>query len=252
MKIGKWVINHRHSVAIGVIIFIMFAIITVSFFTAKTYMQAENSEPMQNIEHDRGEFGENITVHDSVHGEIIIRPSSNNEERSGESAILVNPMKITSDPETIWEDNYAYAGNFTLTEEVRMKNDAIGALSIPAIKLSANVYESPDEMEDMRKGIAHFPSTSAFEGNVGLSAHNINLDGNDGLFKNLFMLKKGDIISYKTALGKKTYSVNSVTTISENDWSPLSYADDNRLTLITCISGQKDKRLCVQALETVQ
>lgn len=252
MKIGKWIINHRHSVVIGAIIFIVFTIITISFISARTYMHAERLESMQNIEHDRGEFGENVTVHDSTYGEIIIRPLPDNKECPDEAAISVNPMKITSDPETIWENSYAYSGNFTLAEEACMKNDVIGVLSIPAIKLSANVYEGPDTMEDMRKGIAHFPSTSAFEGNVGLSSHNINLDGSDGLFKNLFMLKRGDTITYKTTLGKKIYSVSSVTTISENDWSPLSYADDNRLTLITCISAQIDKRLCVQALETVQ
>ena len=122
-------------------------------------------------------------------------------------------------------------------------------LTIPKLDLSVNVYQSPDNMEAMTKGVAHFPSASAWDGNVSLSAHNQNFDGSDGYFKYLHTLEKGDSITYKTALGERVYTVASICTIAASDWSPLYYTDDNRLTLITCISGQPDKRLCVQALE---
>lgn len=249
MRIKLFCKQHRNMIIAGFAGFILLAAIIILSFLTTMKNPAAGIADLNEISHDRGEFGADITVHDSAGGEILIHPLSNKEKTENEAAPLLNPMKTISDPETIWEDSYAYAGNFTLAEEARMKNDAIGVLSIPAIYLSANVYESTDAMEDMSKGIAHFPSTSAFEGNVGLSAHNVNLDGSNGLFKNLYLLNKGDTITYKTALGTKTYIVSSLSAIDENDWSSLSYADDNRLTLITCISGQKDKRLCVQAFE---
>ena len=39
--------------------------------------------------------------------------------------------------------------------------------------------------------------------------------------------------------------------INEEDWSYLGATEDNRITLITCVTGQKDKRLCVQAIESM-
>ena len=104
-------------------------------------------------------------------------------------------------------------------------------------------------MEAMSKGVAHFPSTSAYDGNVALSSHNINPDGSDGYFKYLYTLQKGDGVTYQTALGERAYTVESVTTIAASDWTPLYYTDDNRLTMITCISGQADKRLCITVIE---
>ena len=43
--------------------------------------------------------------------------------------------------------------------------------------------------------------------------------------------------------------VETKTIIEETDFSYLKSTDDNRITLITCVSGQKEKRLCVQAVE---
>ena len=39
--------------------------------------------------------------------------------------------------------------------------------------------------------------------------------------------------------------------INDEDWSYLGATEDNRITLITCVAGQKDKRLCVQAIESI-
>jgi sortase (surface protein transpeptidase) len=43
--------------------------------------------------------------------------------------------------------------------------------------------------------------------------------------------------------------VDSVTEIAETDWGMLGRTQDNRITLITCISGKPALRLCVQAIE---
>ena len=235
--------NAKKAVTVVVAVTLLLTVLLVKhvfFATSKT--------DLKEIKQDRGDFGEDIIVYDSADGEVVIRNALQTAQLMEITEIA--DIKTISDPENIWDDRNAYTGKFTYTEDLQVNGEAIGAISIPAIKMSANVYESKNAIEDMDKGIAHFPSTSAFEGNVGVSAHNVNLDGSDGLFKNIHLLRQGDVIQYKTSLGDRNYYVNSVTTIDENDWSPLSYTDDNRITLITCITGMKDKRLCIQALES--
>lgn len=158
---------------------------------------------------------------------------------------------ISLDPETIWqEDNTVTYNAFTLPEKAAFSRDGnIGVLSVPDLQLTVKVYEAADEMEAMDMGAAHFKSTSAWDGNVGLSAHNVNFNGTDGYFKNLHKLTVGDALSYETALGARGYTVTKVKTISADDWNYLSRSTENCITLITCISGQPEKRLMVQAVE---
>jgi len=139
-------------------------------------------------------------------------------------------------------------GAYTLPEDTLMADGSIGVLSIPKIGLVVNVYETDDEMEAMTRGIAHFKTTSAWVGNIGLCGHNINFDLTDGYLKNLHTLKIGDSISYQTALGSRTYTVETVAEIAETDWSYLGRTEDDRVTLITCISGKPTMRLVVQAV----
>jgi LPXTG-site transpeptidase (sortase) family protein len=200
--------------------------------------------------------GGEIIVHDSTEGEIVIAavPSkvSTDTKIEGDTEsvpLTAAPLKTVSDPEAIWAED-AYAGNHTPVEKAPMADGSIGVLTNPKLTLSVNVYESPDNMEAMGMGVAHFPTTSAYDGNVALSAHNINLNGSDGYFKYLYTLEKGDSVTYQTALGERAYTVERVMTIAASDWTPLNYTDDNRLTMITCISGQPDKRLCVTAIES--
>lgn len=138
-------------------------------------------------------------------------------------------------------------GAYTLPENVAMADGSIGVLSIPKIGLAVNVYETEDEMEAMTRGLAHFKTTSAWDGNIGLCGHNQNFDLTDGYLKNLYTLKIGDSISYQTSLGSRTYTVETVAAIAETDWSYLGRTEDDRITLITCISGRPTMRLVVQA-----
>lgn len=164
--------------------------------------------------------------------------------------LSTEPAKFIADPAAIWQDSDNSApthGGFTMP--VQMDDESIGILSIPDIGLTVRVYESGNEMEDMTKGAAHFKSTSAWIGNIGLSAHNVNFDGTAGYFLNLYKLQKGAVIRYETALGKREYVVESVKEIAETDWSTLGRTDDNRITLITCITGKPSMRLSVQASE---
>ena len=68
-------------------------------------------------------------------------------------------------------------------------------------------------------------------------------------FRDIHKLAEGDIIRYKTALGEREYRVTEVKEISEDDWTALGRTEDNRLTLITCITGKPNMRLMVQAVE---
>lgn len=83
-----------------------------------------------------------------------------------------------------------------------------------------------------------------FIGNVALAAHNTSK-----FWKKLHTIQNGDKITYTSFLGTKEYKVDTVSTILETDLSCLSDTTENFLTLITCIKGQKDKRLCVKAKE---
>ncbi len=173
-------------------------------------------------------------------------------ERVAEASAQAEPARFAANPADIWrqpaEANSAPThGGFTLP--VPMDGDSIGVLTIPDIGLAVRVYEADDEMAAMTKGAAHFKSTSAWDGNVGFSGHNINLDGSAGYFLNLYTLKQGAIIQYETAHGRREYAVESVAEIAETDWSRLGRTQDNRVTLITCISGKPSLRLCVQAVE---
>ena len=183
---------------------------------------------------------EEDSVHTAEDGVLVVRPEGQE-----------TTIEQSETPDTVWEqDAVATYNAFTLPEKAMLdeENGSIGILSIPALGLSVNVYEAEDEMEAMSRGVAHFKSTSAYDGNVGLSAHNINFDGTDGYFKNLHTLKTGDTVSYKTALGEREYEVSLVKTISETDWSYLSRSTENRLTMVTCISGKPTQRVLVQAV----
>ncbi len=125
-----------------------------------------------------------------------------------------------------------------------------GAERLPERDRDAAKVISADEMEAMSHGVAHFKTTSSWDGNIGLCSHNVNFDLTDGYFKSIHTLQAGDIISYATALGSRTYAVETVAEISETDWSYLGRTEDNRVTLITCISGRPRSRLVVQAVAT--
>ena len=128
-------------------------------------------------------------------------------------------------------------------------DDEIGTLTITDMLLDNAPIRDSVELSTLSQTIGHFPSTSIYEGNVGLASHN---SGNQGdFFKNLKNIKVGSEIFYQTNYGTKRYVVTVKEIISEEDWSYLKETEDNRITLITCVKGQKDKRLCVQAVESL-
>lgn len=170
-----------------------------------------------------------------------VKNSGGKEDVITEAAVFV-PQ---TDP-----DDAADAGNYTLPEKAELKDGSIGVLTIDSIGVSAPVYETDDEMEAMRKGIAHYKTTSAWNGNIGLCAHNGT--ASYCWFRDLHKVEKGDKVTYQTALGTRTYQVSEIKEIEETDWSMLGRTEDNRITMTTCIDDKPSKRLVVQAVEIVK
>ena len=121
--------------------------------------------------------------------------------------------------------------------------NVLGVIEIDDINYEGLIYEGTS-MQTLAKGVGHFENTPYFEGNVCLAAHNTNK-----FWAKLHTLKEGDLINYYSFLGTKQYKVFNISSVSETDWSNLENTEENTLTLITCIKGQKDNRLCVQAKE---
>lgn len=159
------------------------------------------------------------------------------------------PPQAPLTPDTVWEvDRVVTYNSYTLPEKAVLEEDCLGVLTIPAIGLEMKVYEAEDEMEAMLKGGAHYKDTSAWDGNVGISAHNSGVPEAVS-FGRLHELKPGDGIIYKTSLGERQYKVETILEISDEDWSWLGRTADNRLTLTTCVTGKPDKRFLVQAVQ---
>ena len=121
--------------------------------------------------------------------------------------------------------------------------NVLGVIKIDKINFEGLIYEGTS-MQTLSKGIGHFENTPYIDGNVCLAAHNSN-----SYWVKLHTLSAGDKIHYTCFLGTKEYEVSNISKISETDWSSLENTDTNTLTLITCVKGQKNLRLCVQAKE---
>ena len=66
-------------------------------------------------------------------------------------------------------------------------------------------------------------------------------------FGRIHELEAGDIITLTTKLGSRTYSVVSVSKVSETDTSGLAATAENQITLYTCVRDQSAYRWCVVA-----
>ena len=103
-------------------------------------------------------------------------------------------------------------------------------------------------LDTLAKGVGHFENSSYLNGNVCLAGHNsgTNKQGEDiGFFKRLNELEVGDKVKYHHAFGEYIYKVSEIKEIEETDFSVLEPSTTDKLTLITCVKGQKKLRLCV-------
>jgi sortase A len=122
-------------------------------------------------------------------------------------------------------------------------DNSIGTLTLHKVGKTAKVYEG-ESLDNLKIGLGHFSSTSAWDGNVGIAGHN-----RTGFFGYLKDAAVGDTITYATKYGARTYKVFSKTQISEMDSSALSWSAENMLTLITCVENVSEMRWRVVAKE---
>ena len=134
---------------------------------------------------------------------------------------------------------------YTSVEGMAYKDGSIGTIKIPSLKINMKVWEGETDAS-MRKGLGHYSSTSAWDGNVAVCGHNRGSKYVIGSIKNL---EQGDTITYTTIYGTRTYAVETVKVIANTDWSYLQATADNRITLTTCLADHPESRVCVQAFE---
>ena len=162
-------------------------------------------------------------------------------------------LDSVSNPFTVSVRNFAGSTGDTapayteVTGELYYNDGSIGALNIPAIGLTVNVYQGTDS-NTLSRGAGHFTDTSIWNGNVAIAGHNRGVTNH---FGKLHTLAVGDEITLTTKLGTRNYAVNSVTKIAVDDGSVLDSASGNVLTLITCVMDQPAYRWCVKASEKV-
>lgn len=178
----------------------------------------------------------------------LTKEKDGDEAPASEASSHIGGPLLDEPPDETWADDEATGYNgFTTRAQLGAAQGSIGVLSIEKIGVSVHVFDSEDDMANMKKGASHYRTTSYWDGNIGFAAHIGN--ASYSYFERLRELKEGDHIVYETNLGTRTYAVTEIATIDETDWSRLQRTEDNRVTLTTCIDGQPEMRLCVQAKE---
>jgi len=164
---------------------------------------------------------------------------------AGISIFLINNNKKLVNVEDIKTDDKFENVTYDKAEDV-WDDSVLGILTIEKIGLNATVKEGTTK-EILLNYIGHIEETATYDGNVGLAGHNRGCE--NSYFARINELDKGDIIKYKTKFYDRTYVVDNIQVIYETDWSLLESTQENKLSLITCIAGRKEQRLCVQATE---
>lgn len=160
------------------------------------------------------------------------------------TAVLINKNKENKDIIDEFEINLNEE-NKIQTKNYEMKD--LGTIECKKIELNAPIKETV-ELDVLSTAVGHFEDTALFNGNVCLAGHNsgTNKEGEDiGFFKRLNELEEGDQIIYHHAFGEYIYEVTEIKEIEETDFSVLEPSSNDKLTLITCVKGQKKLRLCV-------
>lgn len=136
--------------------------------------------------------------------------------------------------------------NINYKTDIPYKKNNNWRIIISKININAPILEGTTK-EVLRKGVGHFESTSKWDGNICLAAHNRGYKYN--YFQEIKNLEMGDIIVYETEKGTRKYKVIRNETIKETDLTCIEYTKENKITLITCEENKKDYRRCVQAKE---
>lgn len=150
-----------------------------------------------------------------------------------------NKIKTDNNTEISQNNNNVETKNYEIKD--------LGTIECEKIGLNAPIKETV-ELDILSTAVGHFEDTAIYNGNVCLAGHNsgTNKNGDDiGFFKRLNELKEEDEIIYHHAFGEYIYKVSEIKEIEETDFSVLEPSTTDKLTLITCVKGQKKLRLCV-------
>ena len=191
-----------------------------------------------------GEYLTPNLVPDALNGGLVNQVGSVGNPDGGTSVDASNsgyPADNTSTSGGVTVDGSGFP---TVSGSVS-SDGSLGTLKIPSIGLTVGVYEGTGSAP-LLKGAGHFENTSIWDGNVPLAGHNRGVR-ND--FGKIHTLKSGDIITFTTVLGTRTYAVASVTKVDVSDTSGLASTAGNCITLYTCVEDQPAYRWCVRALE---
>ena len=140
------------------------------------------------------------------------------------------------------------ASPVTITPAGYVYGEIIGVLTVERLGRSINVIAGAT-MEAMDFGAGHFSFTGLNQGNTGLIGHNrgrIN-----GFFDFVRHLREGDILTLEAGGIIRSYAVTMLYTIDYTDFSPLAQFGDHRLSLITCVEYQRNRRRVAIAIEIV-
>ena len=127
----------------------------------------------------------------------------------------------------------------------KQRNELIGRIEIPRVKVSAVVKEGADE-KTLSRAVGHVPYTAlpGEKSNVGVAAHR------DTFFRGLRHVRQGDVIRMVTPEGVYSYEVDQLKIVWPKNVEVLDPTPDERITLVTCYPfnyvGHAPKRFIVQ------
>lgn len=137
---------------------------------------------------------------------------------------------------------YLYKMKVIKEKNNKIKND-IWNIKIPNIDLIAPIKDGTD-VNTLNEYVGHFENSGYILGNISLAAHNRGYPVN--YFKDVKSLKVGDIIIYEFKDLKLNYKIDLIRIINDTDVAVVENTKENKITLITCVENNPEKRMCVQ------
>lgn len=135
-----------------------------------------------------------------------------------------------------------------LPKATEIPHDLLGYLTIDSIGMKSYPIKDGSDLTTIKTAIGHFAESATWDGNVSLCGHNRDYKYD---FRNLKNINVGDIVTYKTRFGERSYTVSVKKEIAETDWSSITETSQvNKITMMTCIESQPAKRLLVQAVQS--
>lgn len=171
---------------------------------------------------------------------------------NGNVAVVTPPVSGSTGSYPITDTSVSTSPSTTpgfteVTSSMYYSDGSLGTLKIPSIGLTVKVFEGTGSAP-LLKGAGHFTGTSIWDGNIAVAGHNRGVRSD---FGKIHTLKTGDIITFTTKLGARTYAVTGVEKVSVNDVSGLEPTTANMISLYTCVMDQPAFRWHVTAVETV-